>query len=153
MLFFSYANLTYAIIFVDNVFGPRYSARAVRFPLAFTVTVTTSGPAHSLRLPPVSRIWLPALPVSLGTVTLLLLLLASGAFKRAHQCRARQPVAVIATICLVAAVLFASAGCGGGSPQSVVVPAPPPPRSSHLRERRTLRSLPVRPVVPACRSN
>jgi len=49
MLFFSYANLTYAIIFVDNVFGPRYSARAVRFPLAFTVTVTTSGPAHSLR--------------------------------------------------------------------------------------------------------
>ena len=94
----------------------------------FTVSVTTSGPAHSPFLPPMILRRPPGLPVAFWPAGLLLLLIGFLVFKRDARFRlARRPLMALASICSAAAILLGAAGCGGGSAQSVTVTAPPPP--------------------------
>ena len=95
--------------------------------MAFTVTVTTSGPAHGRIIPvafperPLGRVPLAPLLVLLAMV----LFLVPGAWTLLNAYRPRRRL-VFASLALVLLALAAGNGCGGGGGSVQSVSGPPP---------------------------
>jgi len=97
-------------------------------PVAFTVSVTTSGPAHSRFIPGAPRVNRPYTFLGLPVLALLalILLFACGAKVFPRASLARRGLAASAVALMLSALLTA-VGCGGGAAVQSVPNAPPPP--------------------------
>jgi hypothetical protein len=119
--------------------------------LPFTVTVTTSGPAHAKFLRFIPRSVSPSGP---GTLLLVLLFALVLCLPAAKAFRGRpvpgRGVFAGAFVMAVFFALFTASGCGGGSVQQpATTPAPPPPVVTSQELLRS-PSRPAPPARPAC---